>query len=187
VLNLPGSRGYRPDLPWVMKVRTDGHLAAEIFVYVDHRRPTGYCTQLCWKAARAYGAGCSWRGIQDASRKRTSPTMTPGPWVGTVTHTKGDTVVRMVSQEKWDKTRELLLELDNMLGQGPLPLQCMMEIRGFLMNIVRTYTWMNPYLKGMHLTIDSWRQGRGEDGFKWTAKEWRQAGMWSADVGVLPC
>jgi hypothetical protein len=63
----------------------------------------------------------------------------------------------------------------------------MMEISGFLMYVVRTYTWMNPYLKGRHLTINRWRQGRGEDGFKWTAKERRQAGMWSADVGVLPC
>jgi hypothetical protein len=33
--NLPGSRGYRSDLPWVMKIREDGHLAVEIFVYVD--------------------------------------------------------------------------------------------------------------------------------------------------------
>jgi hypothetical protein len=30
--NLPGSKGYRADLPWVMKIRADGHLAAEIFV-----------------------------------------------------------------------------------------------------------------------------------------------------------
>ena len=30
--NLPGSKGYRSDLPWIMKLREDGHLAVEIFV-----------------------------------------------------------------------------------------------------------------------------------------------------------
>jgi hypothetical protein len=38
--NLPGSRSYHSDLPWIMKIREEGHLAAEIFVYVDDSRPT---------------------------------------------------------------------------------------------------------------------------------------------------
>ncbi len=131
--NLPGSKGYRSDLPWVMKIRSDGHLASEIFVYVDDGRPTGYCSDITWQAARAYGSGCSRRGIQDASRKRTSPTDSPGPWAGTVTRTEGGSLVGLVSQEKWDKTKGLIKELIDMLGTGPLPLQRMLEIRGFLM------------------------------------------------------
>ncbi len=71
-------------------------------------------------------------------------------------------MVGMVSQEKWDKTRHLIQELLEMIPKGPLPLQQMLEIRGFLMYVVRTYTWMNPYIKGMHNTIDSWREGRAE-------------------------
>jgi hypothetical protein len=39
------------------------------------------------------------------------------------------------------------------------------------MYVVWTYTWMNPYIKGLHLTINSWQPGRAEDGFKWSAKE----------------
>ncbi len=35
VMNLPGLTGYRADLPWVMKVRWDGKLAAKVFVYLD--------------------------------------------------------------------------------------------------------------------------------------------------------
>ena len=34
-LNLPGDKSYTPKLPWVMKVRSDGHLAIEVFIYVD--------------------------------------------------------------------------------------------------------------------------------------------------------
>ena len=77
----------------------------------------------------------------------------------------------MVSQEKWDRTKRLIAELQLLLSRGPLPLQRLLEIRGFLMYVVRTYTWLNPYMKGLHLTIDSWRAGRAEDGFKLTLKE----------------
>jgi hypothetical protein len=30
---------------------------------------------------------------------------------------------------------------------------------------------MVPYLKGVHLTLDSWREGRREDGWKRSQKE----------------
>ena len=185
--NLPGSKGYRSDLPWIMKIRFDGHLAADVFVYVDNGRPTGYCRDLTWRAARAYGSGCSRRGVQDASRKRTSPAECPGPWAGKVASTEGGLLVGMVSQEKWDKTKGLLKELTDMLADGPLPLQQQYEIRGFLMYVVWTYPWLNPYMKGMHLTIDSWQAGHAEDGFKMTAKELQvfESSKW-ANVG-LPC
>ena len=38
--------------------------------------------------------------------------------------------------------------------------------RGFLVYLSRTYTSMVPYLKGIHLTLDSWRSGRDKDGWK---------------------
>ena len=31
VLNLPGENGYQPHLPWVTKLRWDGHPASEVF------------------------------------------------------------------------------------------------------------------------------------------------------------
>jgi len=91
--NLPGSKGYRLDLPCITKIRFDGHLAAEIFVYVNDGKPTGYCRDLTWQAAQVYGSRCSRRGILDALRKRMSPTMSPGPWAGTVTRTEGGSLV----------------------------------------------------------------------------------------------
>ena len=44
--------------------------------------------------------------------------------------------------------------------------QRLLEIRGFLNYVVRTYPWMNPYLKGLHLTIDGWREDRNSGGWK---------------------
>ena len=74
-----------------------------------------------------------------------------------------------------------------MLTKGALRLQHMLEIRGFLIYVVRAYPWLNPYMKEMHLTIDSWRAGRAEDGFKMTAKELQvfEDSKW-ANAG-LPC
>jgi hypothetical protein len=60
----------------------------------------------------------------------------------------------------------MVQELVDMILGGQLLLQHLLEIQGFLMYVVRTYTWMNPYIKGMHLTVDSWHPGRLEDGFK---------------------
>ena len=158
--NLPGSRDYMSDLPWVMKIRKDGHLAANILVYMVDGRATRYCQDLAWKVeARVYGLGSSRWGIQDASRKQTSPMESLGPWAGTVTSTKSGSLVGMVSQEKWNKTNGLLKELTNMLGKGPLPLQQLMELQGFLMYVVPTYPWLNPYMKGIHLAMDSWQPG----------------------------
>ena len=80
-----------------------------------------------------------------------------------------------------------------MVPDEPLPLQRLLEIRGFLMYVVRTYAWMNPYIKGLHLTIHSWRLGRADDGFRWSAKErqahlelpcWRANEGWEEQLGV---
>ena len=187
VLNLPGSPGYRADLPWVMKIRVDGHIAAEIFVYVDDGRAIGHSAEMAWRVARFYAAMCARLGVQDAARKRTSASRTPGPWAGTVTHTDQDQVCGMVSQEKWDKTQVLIRELDGMLARDLLPLQRLLEIRGFLIYVVRTYPWLNPYIKGLHLTVDSWRPGREASGFKLRGEELERAmAVWTASRG-LPC
>ncbi len=54
------------------------------------------------------------------------------------------------------------------------------------MYVVWTYTWMNPYIKGMHNRIDSWQEGRAEDGFKLTAKEkWRRQSLLLEASGLL--
>ena len=93
----------------------------------------------------------------------------------------------MVSQEKWEKTKRLVMELSRMLEQDFLPLQRLLVIRGFLIYMVWTYPWLNPYIKGLHLTIDSWRPGREESGFKMRGKELEQAlAAWAESRG-LPC
>ena len=40
------------------------------------------------------------------------------------------------------------------------------EIKGFLNYVTRTCPWINPYIKGLHLTIDGWRPGRVAGGWR---------------------
>lgn len=45
--------------------------------------------------------------------------------------------------------------------------------RGFLIHIARTYPDLVLYLKGIYHTLDSWRGGRDEDGWKLVEQEIR--------------
>lgn len=60
--------------------------------------------------------------------------------------------------EKW------LTRIDQ--GDKELDHKELLKDRGFLVYVTRTYPAMVPYLKGFHLTIESWRGGRDEDGWK---------------------
>ena len=44
--------------------------------------------------------------------------------------------------------------------------QRLLEISGFLNYVVRTYPWLNPYTKGLHLAIDGWRDDRDREGWR---------------------
>ena len=57
----------------------------------------------------------------------------------------------------------------------------MESIRGLLVYVARTYRDMNPYLKRMHLTLDSWRPYRDKDGWRLRGEELNMAeldGKW---------
>jgi hypothetical protein len=69
-LNQSGSSDYDPSLAWVAKVREDGRVAADLFIYMDDLRPTGSDAKECWRASRKAASVCNFLGIQDAPRKR---------------------------------------------------------------------------------------------------------------------
>ena len=108
-LNLPGDKSYASKLPLVTKVRSDRNLASEVFIYVDDGRIIAHSELVYWQAAK------SSLGIQDSSRKRTEPFLTPVPWDRTVAHTSNKEVAIIATQIKWGKTRILLLELETLM------------------------------------------------------------------------
>ena len=68
-LNLPGSPGYRADLPWVMKVRADGIIAAEIFEYVDDGRAIGHSAEFLETREGGIGFQVEGEGVREGNGK----------------------------------------------------------------------------------------------------------------------
>jgi hypothetical protein len=114
--------------------------------------------------------------VQDAPRKRKDPSQTPVALAGSIFHTEGGTITVSVSQEQWEKVKVVLTWLElSMLESDTIEHKWLESYRGFLIYLVHTYPDMNPYLKGIHLTLDSWRPWRREDGWKLTMAEIRIA------------
>ena len=170
--NYPGMAQYQSGRPWISKRTSDGHIACGVLDYVDDNRTTGHSYEAAWRASTDLAKGYSFLGIQDATRKRRSPSLAPGPWAGAVVRTN-DGVRKSVTQERWDKTRKLLQELrlefdvhaTRPLESPGLNRKRLEQVRGFLVYVSRAYTSLKPYLKGIHLTIDGWRPDR-EDGWR---------------------
>ena len=151
VMNLPGSENYDPSRAWVCKVRVDGTLASDVHIYVDDIRITGSSEADCWKASQHVSTMLAYLGLQDAARKRRPPSLEAGAWAGSVVHTNGQ-VVTMTTQEKWNKMRLIIGWLDEQVKGGKnIDHKILESFRGFLVYVVRTYPFMNPYLKGFTL------------------------------------
>ena len=183
ILNLPGMPSYDPTRPWVYKVRADKHIASDVFFYMDDGRLTSFSAFECWKAAKRVCQMMSFLGIQDACRKRTVPSRVPGEWAGTSVDTSGEIACVYVSQAKWDKTKEIIARIIDELGKGKgLDFVQLRRDRGFLIYVSRTYRSLVPYLKGIHQTLDSWREGRDEHGWKLSPQELYQLNQGEGDL-----
>lgn len=187
-LNLPGDPDYDPSKGWVLKLTKSGDLACEVFIYIDDGRVTGPSRNACWAAAQRFASICNALGIQSAGRKRTPPSLTPGPWAGTVVWTY-PFVGGTLTKERWAKTRAKVKELVDAFKAGAkeqeelverarplLDSSLLQSNRGFLNYVGRTYKWLPPYLKGLHLTIDIWRDFRDKKtGYALRGKERHRA------------
>ena len=58
-MNLPVDESYISKLLSVMKVRSDGHLASEVFIYVDDSRIIAHPKLVCWQAAKNFLSICN--------------------------------------------------------------------------------------------------------------------------------
>jgi hypothetical protein len=191
ILNLPGSVGYNPTMPWIRKVRGDGLIATDLHIYVDDVRITGTSQELVWNAGSRVAKLCCFYGLQDAPRKLREPSQEPGAWAGSVVATSKGIVTKFVTKERWQKTQGCIRWLATKIGVpgdqwsgttpededskkapvGYLPFKQAERIRGFLIYVSRTYKAMVPYLKGLHLTLDSWRPNRDEEGWRLRTNE----------------
>ena len=114
-LNLPGMEAYDPKLPKVMKWRDDpkhisgGHLAGDVVTFVDDVRVTGYSKSNCWDVYHQFASRVQYLGMQNAPRKFRAPSQSDASaWTGTIFKVGSDHITKSVSQEKWEKGREMI-------------------------------------------------------------------------------
>ncbi len=165
--NLPGSENYDPTKPWIYKVRlSDGHIACDIFIYVDDLRITGWSRGEAWKACCRATSILGFLGVQDAPRKRRDSSNMAGAWAGSVVYATEEEVLVLVTEEKWTKAKSQVQELGAIVQQRLGNRKRLQEIRGFLNYVATTYPILSSYLMGLHLTIDGWRKKRCKDGWR---------------------
>ena len=173
-VNLPGNEEYTPTLPWVSKVvgqSTCERIAGDFFMYIDDIRTCDQSEQQCWDVARKVASICGHLGIQDAPWKRRAPSQTPGAWAGSSVVITPEGVAVTVTQEKWDKAKNMVTKWKNRVDQNEKCNRKELESDvGYLIYVTRTFPAMKPYLKGFHLTLHGWREGRTDTG--WRDSSW---------------
>ncbi len=167
IKNYPGLISYNPLRPRVYKIRTDGKIAADLHKYIDDLRPTSVDEKEMWDASMQVMTRVNWLGMQNAARKfRLKNGLMPGAWKGALISTAGE-VFKSLSQARWDKVKAIIERLIRIIEEdGYLEFKSLLSDRGFLTYVAQTHPAMVPFLKGFHLTIDSWRGGRDEEGWR---------------------
>jgi hypothetical protein len=176
-LNLPGHEGYDPSRPWVFKQRDNGSIASDIHVYVDDLRTMGQSEAECWAASQRVSSVLASLGIQDATRKRRAANQEAGAWKGSVVHTSNKCVTILATKDKLLKCKTILGWLwEYHEDEEGIDHKLLEQKRGFLVHMVQTYPAFNPYLKGIHDTLESWRSNRDVNaGFKLEDRRKRSA------------
>ena len=174
-LNLSETRTYTPTLPWASKVRprssteSQEEMACDFVTFVDDSRPTGPSELEAWSAMRTLASRLQYLGIQDAPQKCRAPSRSPGPWAGTMAIVSNDDIRVTVSIEKWQKAQRIVKRLHDELDASTdnrLDRKKLEPDRGFLVHLCMAYSMLVPYMKGLHLTVDSWRPDPDDDGWK---------------------
>ena len=187
-MNLPGTEGYDSTMPWIYKIRDNGDIATDLVRFVDDLRNTGATEQLAWEASTQIGKISSWYGQQDAPRKHRTPSRKPGAWAATVISTDDGKLEKYVTQEAWAKAQKRIRYLAYYAGcdvdkatvdfsierdlkirpkeVGYLIHKVVEKYVGYLVHISATYDAIFPYLRGLYMTMNRWRPGRDEDGWR---------------------
>jgi hypothetical protein len=168
-LNLPGTANYNPSEGWLTKRQLDGTLASDMVTFVDDERVTGSGAERVREAGHTLSTRESYLGVQDALRKLRPAMRQPGAWAGVVVHNDAeDGIVVLTSQGKWDRTKVICQHWYRVLleGKTELPFKQLESDRGFLVYVANAYPAMKPYLKGFHLSLEMWRGGQNEEGWK---------------------
>ena len=171
MLNLPGSRGYTPSQAWITKRRANNSLASNFICFMDDERVTGRGSVRVKEGGHAISTRESYLGLQDALRKvrHDRGTTTPGAWAGVNVCIEKDVgIILTSSQDKWDQMKAICTHWLSVIasGQSELDFKRLQSDQGFLVYATQAYPGMKPYLKGFHLSLETWQGKRDMKGWK---------------------
>ena len=177
--NLPGDPDYNPRMPWIYRWDDiNMRMASDFCCYIDDIRGIGNSERVCRAATRRVASWVNYLGQQDAPRKRRPPSKKPGAWAGAMCLAREDGLYVTCSQKKWEKAQAIVKHWfdEVVVGKNQEVNAAQMERDvGFLVHLSRTFPSVFPYLKGFYLTLNTWRKGRNDEGWKFTMNEWRAA------------
>lgn len=112
-------KDYDPSLPWLAKIRIDGELVCEFYIYVDDVRVTAPTEEEMWKAIRVISSKLSYLGIQDAARKRRPPSRRPDEWAGSMIYLDDDHVGVYIDHDNGSGSRLINVLAQQKLNEDP--------------------------------------------------------------------
>ena len=81
-------------------------------------------------------------------------------------YTDHDLDRQFLTQDKWDRGKGSLRWIKGFVVRNErIPHKPLLSHRGFLTHVSLAYPFLKPHMKGVHLTANSWRDGRDEDGW----------------------
>jgi hypothetical protein len=112
------------------------------------------------------------KGNQDAARKRRDISMRPGAWAGCIAYTDHGLVRRFTSQEKWDKAKSHIRWIQEHLRQDlGMDRGTFKSGQGFLVHLSGTYEDIKPYIHGLFLAENFWRDNRDAQGYRFAPEK----------------
>ncbi len=145
-------------------------LASDFVCFVDNQRVTGEGRDQI-AAGHAISMQESYLGLQDELRKLRAMggSRRPGVWAKVCVFNKEDLgVVTLTSQDKWECLQLYCCHwLDTLeSGKTMLEFKRLQSDQGFMVYVTQSYPLLKPYLKGFHLSLETWQGGRNPEGWK---------------------
>ena len=153
MMNLPGTKEYKPYMAWVTKRRAGGLLVSDYVTFVDDLRLAAKGRRRMAELGHTISTREAYLGIQDALRKLRSAggTRRTGAWAGAAVYVEDDGIVVLTSQEKWGRMRAICQHWPDLINKGhkTLEFKCLRSDQGFMVYVIQAYPSMKTLPQGI--------------------------------------
>ncbi|KAL7559945.1 hypothetical protein ACA910_008267 [Epithemia clementina (nom. ined.)] len=160
-VNLPGTLGYQPGIPWVSKRHPTGQIEADVQDYINGLRGCAPSEEDAWRVGSQIAKIAAVHGIQDAARKRQQQTQRPGAWAGVVCGSMPLRPYVSVTQEKWDRTKHEIQRLKEEVRSaqksetGLVTHKVLEQVAGILNHVARAFPTIKIYMNGVYALLNA--------------------------------